>query len=179
MSSSLIKLIDASILPAALLIVGKVFGWYITIKFFALQWQVNFVNNELISVYPVVFEKDLMIASSYSDLIMLLIILAGYLFITIRAVYFHNTHIDPRLVTRLANVNLLGLVKDSFKIYYRAAMWLVFTLVGLLIVSFNAITGKTFFWVPLVGIVLFVGISVFLLKDVEEEIERERKNLAF
>lgn len=178
MSSSLIKLIDSAILPAAFLVLGKVLGLYLTIQFFNLEWQVNFVNGSLISVYPVVFEKDLLTASTYSDFIMLFVMIIGLIWITIRANFFHNSHVDPRLVARLAGMNMLELIKDSFKIYHSAAMWVTFTCAAELMIIVNTIMGKTQLWVPIIGLLAIIVTLVVLLKDVENELEREKKNLA-
>ncbi|MBD3363416.1 hypothetical protein GF362_06890 [Candidatus Dojkabacteria bacterium] len=179
MSSSIIKLIDSAIIPAALIILGKVLGLYIIISLFGLEWQMNFENNALIGVYPVVFEKDLLLASSGSDLIMLLVVLSGLAFETIRGVYFHNTHVDPKIIVRLTKVNLLGLVKDSFQIYYKASMWFVFSVVGVIYVILNSIQGRTFFWVPISGTIILIILTVLLIRDIELEIEKGKENLSF
>lgn len=178
MSSSIIKLIDSSLIPAALVILGKVIGLYITISILDLDWQMNFENNKIIGVYPVVFEHDLQRASTYSDLIMLLIVYGGLGFETFRSIFLHNTHIHPSVVVRLVNLNLFGLVKDSFYIYFKASMWFVFSLLALCFVILNFFQGKTSFWVPLFGLIILVLLTVFLIRDVEMEVKNRMKDLS-
>ena len=179
MSSSLIKLIESSIFPAALLVVGKVIGLYLVIRLNGLEWQVNFVNNTIFSVFPVVFGKDLLIVSSYSDLIMLILVLSGFVFMVVRALYFHNTHIDPRTVVKLANLNFMGLIKGSFKIYTGASIWFIFSFLAEILTIVNMVMGKTYMWVAIFGAVVIIILTVVLIRDIEVEVRRHRKNLVF
>lgn len=178
MSSSLMKLLDASLLPAALLIVGKVIGLYLVINLGGFEWQINFDNNTIFSVYPVVWEHDLTVISSYSDLILMLIMLSGFGFYTIRAIYFHDTHVDPQMVAKLVKFNVLDLVSSSYKIFLKATIWFIFNWVAVALISWNSIIGKTFFWVALFAIISVISLSVILLKDIESEIEFGKKNLS-
>lgn len=179
MSPSIIKTIDASLFPAALLVVSKVIGLYLVISLFNLEWQIEFANNTLFTAIPVVFERDLFLASTFSDGIMLLIMMGALALIVIRSVYFHSTHIDPKLVVQLVNLNLLGLIKDSYKIYSKASVWFIFNLVALVVVIINSIKGTTAFWLPLIGIILYGALLGILVKDIENEIEIGKKNLKF
>ncbi|MCA9385032.1 hypothetical protein KC717_00125 [Candidatus Dojkabacteria bacterium] len=177
MSPSLVKLVDASILPAAILIVAKAIGLYLVISFLGLEWQIEYANNSIFSVYPVVFKRDVGVLSTYSDLFVILVMLAGYGIVTFRATHLHNSHIDPKLVVTLAKLNFLGLVKDSYKIYHTAAVWILFSLVAIIFTSYNVIVGTTAGWVIIIGLLIFAGITVALIRDIEDEIARAKKKL--
>lgn len=179
MSSSLVKLIDSAIFPAALLIISKVFGLYLGIAIFGLEWQMEFVNNSIFSVYPVVYESDLAILSSISDAVMILVMCIGFGWVVFRSIHLHETHIDPRTVAKLAKYNALGLVKSSYKIYHSASMWFVFTGIAVALSIYNAILGRTLWFVPLIGFFIFLTISIYLLRDIENEIELSKKKLTF
>ena len=177
MSKSLIKLIDSSLLPAALMILGKVAGIYIVAKFFNLEWALQNSTDSFFSLRPVFAEKDIVTVSSYSDLIMLLFVILGLSFSIFRAIYLHSSHVDPRIVAKLATNNLLDLIKDSFDVYHEAAMWLVFSWISVVLISLNVLLERTYVWVSLVGLISVIGFSLILLRDVGKEVEISRKRI--
>ena len=177
MSKSLIKLIDSSLLPAAFMILGKVLGVYLVAKFFNLEWALQNSTSTFFSLRPVFAEKDLVMVSSYSDLIMFLFVLLGLSFTIFRAIYLHSSHVDPRLVAKLATNNLLDLIKDSFDVYHEAAIWLVFAWASVATIFLNVLLEKTYVWVGLVGLISVLGFSLILLRDVGKEVEVSRKKI--
>ncbi len=179
MSKTLIRLIDISIFPTALLIVSRTIGLSLGIWYFGIDWQVDFVNNSLLSVFPVVFEKDLQIISTFVDAFTILVMLMGYGIVTLRAIWFHDSHIDPRMVARLARLSLLGIIKSTFLIYTEAGVWFILALVGVLFGIYHSIIGLTDSWIAISATVLLACLSVLLLRDVEEEISRSRTKLEF
>ncbi|KKQ35062.1 MAG: hypothetical protein US52_C0037G0003 [candidate division WS6 bacterium GW2011_GWA2_37_6] len=177
MSQTLVKILDATLFPAALMISGKFIGLYLTIQIFSLDWGIENLSNELFSSRPVMYQDDLIVASTYSDLFLLFIMLCGFSFYVIRAVFLHSSHIDPRLITRLAVNGLLGLVKDSFEIYHRASIWLVFLWLSDITILINVLLGKTASWVLLTGFILSLLLTVVLFRDVAFEINLAKTRL--
>ncbi len=178
MTKPLIKLIDSSLLPAAILIVGKVIGIYFVAKVFELSWTIESASNTLFSVRPIFDDKDLMLVSSYSDLFMFSLVLIGLSFSLFRAVFLHASHIDPKFVAKLATNNLLNLIKDSFDVYFEGSMWLVFTWVSTFTILVNILLNKTFIWVGVIAFAASFAFSIMLFKDVVKEIEINRKKIA-
>ena len=99
----------------------------------------------------------------------------GMLFVIIRAVYLHNSHIKPTLVARLANYNLLTLVRDSYDVYHSAAVWLIFTWVANTVIIINAIAGQSFSWVAVIATFISIVSTLVLFQDVYKEIENIRR----
>ncbi|MBN1915624.1 hypothetical protein JW796_01340 [Candidatus Dojkabacteria bacterium] len=178
MSKSLIKLIDSSLLPAAIMIVGKVFGIYLVAKAFGFEWALQNSADSFISLKPIFAEKDIIIVSSYSDLIMLLFVLMGLSFTLFRALYLHASHIDPRFVAKLATNNLLDLVKDSFDVYHESSMWLLFTWITTLAIFLNVLLERTYIWILVISMLCCFGFTLILLRDVGKEIALSRKRIA-
>jgi hypothetical protein len=171
MSSSLVKLIDASLLPAAFLIFGKLLGLYIVTLLFGINAKVDFVDIFTINT------SSLIVLSSYSDLLFILFMSTSFGIYVVRAIFFHDTHVDPRLVATLVKFNFYGIIKDIYTLYHEVFMWLVFTLIANLVVGLNVFLGKTYFWVFLLGIIVLVGLTVVLVKDVEKEVKRAKGNV--
>lgn len=176
MSKSLVKLIDFAILPASLLVLGKFLGLFVSINVFSLQWGLENIPNSFFSVRPVLYAKDIVTASTYSDLIMFLIITSGFSFVLVQALAFHDTHISPAVISKLADHNLLGLIKSTFDIYHKAAVWLIFLWLTVIVIFINVALAKTLLWVLLFSFIIASVLTVFLLRDVAEEIDISKKN---
>jgi len=178
MSKSLIKLIDTALIPAAIMILGKVAGLCFANTIFNLNWGILTDPNNFFSVhieYATLAEQ--ITATSYSNLIMYLFVFAGFLFILVRALYFNSSHISPSLVSKLATNNLLNLITDSFEIYRKASVWLVMLWIALLALLINVLLGKSYPWTGILSIMCTFITSTILLKDVSREIHLARKNL--
>lgn len=177
MSKTLVKIVDASIFPAALMVAGKFIGLYLVLNFFNLDWGVENTPNTLISARPVLMSEDLSFVSSYSDLLVITLMLLGFSYYVLRAVFLHSSHIDPRIITRLAVHGLLDLVKDSFEIYHRASIWLLFLWLTNITILINTLLGKTYTWVLIVSFIVSMLLTVILLRDVAYEINLAQNKL--
>jgi hypothetical protein len=177
MSKPLINLIDVALFPAALMVVSKFLGLIVTINLFNLPWTIKEVPQTFFAIRPGMLSEDVIIGNSYSDLIMYLALALGFSFVLLLATHFHNTHIQPRLLMRLANSNLAGLVRSSFDIYYAAAIWLIFIWVANILIWINVLVGKTYLWIGLASLIANVVFTALLLQDVYKEIELSKRNL--
>jgi hypothetical protein len=157
---------------------GKVFGIYLTAEIFNLDWSLQNSPESFLSVKPVFAQTDIAIVSSYSDLLMYIFILAGLSFTLFSAVYLHSSHIDPKVVAKLANNNLMHLIKDSFDLYLGGSMWLLFSWIATGTIFVNVLLEKTYTWVLLSTFLTSVLFSILLLHDVAKEIEISRKRIS-
>lgn len=176
MSKSLIKLIDLSLLPAILMAIAKFAGVVIVIRIFDLPWAVKEYANSLFSVSTVLRTEDLSVVTSYSDLIMYSALAFGLSVMIFRATYFHNSHIKPKLLVRLSNINLLSLVQSSYEIYHSAFIWVVFCWISNLLILINVANQKTFVWVGILATISSVTLTGLLIRDVYKEIESIKKS---
>lgn len=178
MSDYLVRIIDKSILPASLMVVAKFVGMAIAVNYFDVVWYINY-GNGLFDVYPVVDSSSLVLVSSISDIVLLICILAGYSYFVLQAVLFHDTHINPKTVARLVKMNMLSIINNSSKIYFSAGVWGIFSLMSIILVLINIFLNRTYWWIGLIGVIVFIANSIFLVRDIEDEISRARKNLSF
>lgn len=178
MSKSLTKLIDAALIPAAVMICGKVIGLWISNTIFNLNWNIATDPNDFFSVQIVyATQEEQMIASSYSNLIMFMFVFIGFSFILTRALFFSSTNISPKMIAKLATRNLLNLIGDSFEIYHRASVWLVILWLALFSIVINILLGKAYVWTGIITFICAVSASVLLLRDVSREISLARQSL--
>ena len=113
-SSSIIKLIDEAILPASVLILAKLLGFFLVS--FIGQIPVSIKYRDLLGVLPSIqFENasQYTLAENYSNIVMFTAVALGSLFVLVRAHYFHESHIHPNLQSRLASLNLETLIATA------------------------------------------------------------------
>lgn len=161
------------------MIAAKFIGLYITLELFSLEWGVESSSDSLISSRPVLYSDDIVLVSTNSDLFLLFIMLLGFSFYVIKATFFHETHIDPKMLSRLAVNGLLGLVSSSYEIYRHATIWLVFVWVTNITIFINVLNGKTENWVIFGGGIAGLLLTTILLRDVIYEVRNSRSNPKF
>lgn len=178
MSKSLIKLIDAALIPAAVMICGKVLGLWFANTVFSLDWTISTDANNFFSVkveYATLAQQ--IVATSYSNLIMFIVVFIGFIIVLIRALFLHTSHISPKMLAKLATNNLLHLIGDSFEVYHRASVWLVIMWLAFLATIVNVIIGTAYTWVGLVTLMCTFISTIVLLRDVAKEIDIAKNNL--
>ncbi len=176
MSRSLIKIVDSSLLPAALMILSKFLGLIIVAKLTNLPWSIKEYSSNLFSIGNALDIEQVRVLTSYSDMIMFITVALGLSMVIIRAIYLHNTHVKPTLVTRLADKNLLSLITTSYEVYHFAFAWLTFTVLANIIILINAIQGTSYIWVAVIATIFTSGLVVILLQDIYREMENIKKH---
>ena len=175
MSKSLLKLLDYSIFPASIMVLGKLAGVLFSIWFLNIPFTIRDYFSNFYSLRFVVREEDLQAVTSYSDLVMYSIVAIFFSSMIIRAVFFHQTHISPSMIMRLANKNLLKVVQNSYEIYHSATIWLLFLWISNIIILINVLAGNSFSWVGLLVTFSTLFLSVLLIQDVYREVENIRR----
>lgn len=175
-TKSITKLIDEAIIPALILIIAKMAGLYLSIYFFHLAFEVK-AKSFLMFLPAINFANfsDYVKAENYSNLAMFLAVSVGTTLVLVRAHFLHETHIHPKLHSRLANLNLEGIIAPSYHLYHQATIWLIFLwlTVGFLIIS--TILGITYPQISIVAFLVAANFSALLALDVEKEIEIARQ----
>lgn len=175
MSKSLLKLLDNSIFPACIMILGKLVGVLFALWFFDIPYSLRDYFSAVYSLRFVVPQENIQTVTSYSDLVMYVIMALFFSLVLIRALFLHSTHVTPSLITKLANSNLLKLVQSSYEIYHTATVWLVFMIIANVLVLINVFRGSTYAWIGVVCTIVSVLLTVILLHDVYREIESIKK----
>lgn len=177
MSHTVVKLIDIALIPAALMVFGKFMGLLLIARIFDVPVVINELPASIFTIRPGVLPEHLSVISTYSDLIMYIVIALGFSFILVQATQFHETHVKPSLLIRLSNYNLIGLVRSSIDLYHQAVIWLIALWITTGLVLINTLLMKTEAWVFVSCLIASAILTAVLLQDVYKEIELARKNL--
>lgn len=177
MSKSLVKLIDTALVPASLMVLTKLVSVYVISAIIGASWTIKDVGLTLLSARTAVPLDQLAPISTASDVILFLVMAIGFGWQLIQAVYLHDTHINPRLLAKLADKDLLDLVKGSFELFHGSSVWLIFTWITTLTIWINTATSKTHAIVSLLATAFSIGFTVLLLEDVYREIDTGKRSL--
>lgn len=167
-SKTLVKLIDYSIFPAVLLVSAKVVGVAFLLKYFRVDYQLDGLRLTLTNV------EDYIAVNSYSSLFMLVAVLAGLLWVVVKAHMFHDTHITPSFSARLFGMNLDELIHDTEVIYTQSFIWLSYAWISTLILGVHSLYGLSYWWVFYVALGVSILSTAFLVMDIEREINADR-----
>lgn len=176
MNKSLKKLLEYSLVPALVLVLGKLTGIYIATNFLGIEVTFNQYTNNFLSISPSVDQNLLKEVTSYSDLFMFIFIASFFSSVLFRAVFFHSSHVSPQTLYHLAHRNLLEIIQDSYQLYHSGAVSLFFMWVASILIFINVALDRTYYWIGIVSITSSIILSLMLFQDVLREIENIKKN---
>ena len=164
-SRTLVRLIDQAIVPAILLLCTRFTSVVMLSYVFGITFNLSangftFTNNQ-----------DYLLINSYSTLAMLGILSLGLLYILVKALFFHDTHINPRLTTKLFHHRMSTLIQSSFELYSQGVIWLIYLylIAGVSVVL--TLFGLIYSWVLIVSIILCAISTLVLIIDIEHELD--------
>lgn len=177
MTRTLAKLLDESIVPAAIIILGKVLGLVLANIVNAIPYSIQ--PGGSILPWTVVYSSaaEATTANTFSNFVMFLVVLAGFSVVLFRAHFLHSTHIPPRLRGKLARLKLENFIADTFEIYHQALVWLSFLWLTNLIIFIYALGGGSIS-LGIIAFLLSFAATYIYTKDIEIELETERVILA-
>jgi hypothetical protein len=165
LSKVLVKLIDRAIVPAILLLATRVVSIVLISRYFGLP-----VN---ISKSGFVFESfsDFVKVNSYSTLIMTFVLVLGLIYILIKSLAFHESHIKPSLSAKMFSLKVQHVIQGSFHLYSEAAIWLSYAYLLLLFSGIMLVSKLLYTWVFYITVgVTLISTALFIF-DVEEELK--------
>lgn len=172
------KIFKASLLPAALMLIAKIVGFWLTVMSLNIPWTINIDSDGFLGIYPLLMSNTVVQAASFMDMIFIWIMLLGLLYYLLIALFFHSTHLHPKIISKLVKFNLLYIVKNNFNLYHEIIVWLMFAWLANILVLINSVAGKTFIGIPTFSILFTAFLTVVFFKDACKELdkkEHERK----
>lgn len=96
----------------------------------------------------------------------------GLAYSLIKSIYFHDSHINPRLSLSVFNFRVGFLIQDSFHLFSQSIIWLFFNFITFFMTIFLFSLGLTQgFLVIVSGIFCLIGTYFFVL-DIEYELNK-------
>lgn len=179
MSASFIRIVDFSLLPFSLVILGKLVGVYLVISSLGLDWGVADFTNSVITASPIVFGENVAVVASYSNLLMFALIAIG-LGIQVAKIRLSDLSGDAyNRLRRLLASRLLTPFEGARLIYTRISVWLVYCWTLVFFIGLDAVLGRTYGWIALLSIVTAVFFTAIILWDIQLEIRKSLGSAEF
>lgn len=163
-SKILIKLIDESIVPAILLLVTRLVSVVLVSKYLNIPFEIGPSGMAFNQT------EEYVKVNSYSVFAMVVVLTVGLLFILIKSLFFHDTHIKPQTTAKLFAFKLQSMIQSSYDLYTQGSIWLSYCYLLMLVAGFMAVFGFLYYWVFYVAVTLCIISTIFLVIDVEEEV---------
>ena len=170
------KLFEAALLPAAIMLLAKLAGFWLMVMSLNIPWTINFEAGTYPGIYPFITDSNLSRAASFVDTVFVWVMLIGLFYYVFTALFLHNSHVHPKVISRLVKYNMLHLIKDNFNLYHEIIVWLIFAWIANILVLLNSLEGKTIIGIPTFSILFTAFLTVVFFKDACNELEnREEK----
>ena len=164
-SRTLIRLIDQAIVPAILLLCTRLAS--VIVISYILGANFIFSARGFIFHNPDNYIK----VNSFSTLSMVVVLSVGLIYILAKALYFHDTHISPKLTTKLFHHRVTTLIQSSFELYSQGVIWLIYLYLVTIVAVILGIFGIIFNWITIVSGSFCAIATLLLILDIEYELE--------
>lgn len=173
MSKLLKRALKYAVVPAILMITGKILGIFlVTIKY---GYPVE-IGNDINGFFSTqIYFNDAQITyfvNSISDLTMLIVISVPLIYQIVKTALFQSTINNPKTIVKAAKFNILSWITNDDTTFLQSFIWGAFLwlITGLIIK--NSIEGDTYSWIAYLAgaLSLFSGLSI--LKMFEMEIDK-------
>ena len=162
-SKILVKLIQESIIPAFGLVVIKILVTLYYAKDLGYKVDLYNMNNLEVSF------NSYQIINSNILTGFIIFCFFGLAYSLVKSLFFHESHINPRVSLSLFNFRVGFLIQDSFHLFSQSLIWLLFNFSILFISLFLFYFGLIYGYVLLLSAILtIVGLYFFIL-DIEFE----------
>ncbi len=167
-SKILLRLIDETIIPAVLVVVTKVISMWLVTVVFGIDWQLSLsVTSRGIEFAS---REGLLMVNSYSNLIVVLVLGIGLVWLLAQAYHFHETHISPSFTLRLLSLNLTRLITSSVEIYHKALVWLSYLWLVVVVSLVHTLLDISYGWVTGVSFAIAAFLTWLFVNDLEREL---------
>ncbi len=169
-SKVLTKLIDRAIVPAFLLLGARLISIVLVSRYLKLDFELSKTGLVFGSV------EDYVKVNSYSALVMVAVLILGLLFVLIKSIVFHESHIKPSVTSKLFSLNISSLIQNSFDLYTQGAIWLSYAYLLLIVSGIMTLSSLMYKWVFFITLGSTILATVLFVFDVEEEIKVSKEN---
>ena len=161
-SKTLLKLIDEAILPAVIVVAGKILGVALLNPKLGLPFTLN------LETLP---GSGANLVNTYSNLFSYGGVALGLSIILIRSFFFHNTHISPQITIRLYRLNLTSIIETTYELFHQAAVWLSYLWLLTILFALQAYWGLTPWNIALGTLAVTLIFSCLFIIDADREID--------
>lgn len=152
-----------------IVIAAKLVTLFLLASYLTVPWQFSFDGNGYVTYFISFADIDnLAVISNFSDLVMVLVVAVGFVWVIFRAHHFREDKIHPHLAAKLHQKNRQKLIISAFEIYHQALIWLALSWFTLFLITTNIVLGYTSTFILGLAMAVSVGLTFILWKDLKE-----------
>ena len=96
----------------------------------------------------------------------------GLSYSLIKSIYFHNSHIEPRVSLSILNLRVGFLIQDSFHLFSQNLIWLIFNYTSMFLTLFLFSLGLIHAYLIVISLLFTLLGTYFLVLDIEYELNK-------
>jgi hypothetical protein len=155
----LTKILSNTWLPATTIISSKIFGLLLCNALLTTPFKITSVpGNSIFSIRPLYENPDnIVFVTTYSNIIMMGIFWIVLIFKVSQYKLFNSKTISPKTVIKLAENDLIGIVKSDDALYTQTLIWIIFSWIGMIFVALT-----TFYYnlTPIFHFAIGIGVNI-------------------
>jgi hypothetical protein len=172
MQKLITAILKTSLMPAAVMIIGKLFGLLISNSLFGLNM---YISNEIKGIYTVQLFftniQETILANSFSNVLMLLLVGIGFVSYFARYHLYRTTTSNPRTLVKLVKLNLLGWITSNKGGVIETTVWAIFLWFSCIIIITQSINGSSFYWIGIIALLSLISSFWAITNALEIEIK--------
>jgi len=161
LSKTLLKLIDEAILPAIVVISGKIIGVAVVTKHLKEPFTLALAN---------IPHPTATIINTYSNLFSFGAITLGLTIILGKAYFLHSSHIHPKIAIKLHNRNLTSVIETTYELFHKSIVWISYQWLLTLLFVLQAYWEVTNWGFALACLLVTIIFSSLFIIDVDREL---------
>ncbi len=173
MSKLLKRALKYAIVPAILMIAGKILGIFIVTLKYGYPIEIGNDINGFFSTQ--IYFDDSQITyfvNSISDLVMLIVISVPLIYQILKTSLFQSTLNNPKTIVKAAKFNILTWITTDNTTFLHIFVWCAFLWLTTGLIIKNGIEGDTYSWIAYLAGTLSLFSGLLTLKIFEIEIDR-------
>jgi di/tricarboxylate transporter len=158
MSKLIKRALKNSILPAILMIAGKVLGIFIVSAIYSLTFEIGNDLNGIFSTQIYFYDRDTtLFVNSYSDLLMFMFLAIPTVYFILKTAIFQSTLDNPKTIVKVTRFNILQWITKDNTTFLKIFIWTAFLWIVSAIVVLNTLQDNTYIWIGILS-----GVTAFL-----------------
>ncbi len=173
MSRLLRNLIKYSLLPAAMMIVAKLFGILLAANIAQIPlWISDDVGQEFdIQIVTLTYDHALYV-NSISNVILMIVMSISFFYLFSRYYVYNKVNENPRTIAKITKFNLLSWITSKSVVFTKIFVWGIFLISSASIVVTSALKASTYSWIGISAFIIGILSIWGLIKSFEAEADR-------
>jgi hypothetical protein len=131
------------------------------------------INSDLYSIFSLsVNTKDYITINSNVLLGFVIFSFLGLSYTLVKSIYFHNSHISPKISISILNFRVGFLIQDTFHLFSQSLIWLIYSYISLFLIVFLFLLGLSETYLVIVSSIFTLIGTYFFVLDIEYEMNR-------